>query len=193
MLRQPQPNLRQGTSYQPNAVNQCFNPSQAIKHMTFHDEKLPILESEARIVGVDRLGITTPSTGKPYIGTVGLLCCVGIAIHDPANQVAGVAHLAFGQGFPNPMLSLCKISCDLIAVADKAGGSDKGSGSKYNLYYFNIPEGSRMPEETIALQEISLATVRGLFKEGKLRTFEFRDERDFLIDSRNGELVVGRL
>ncbi len=182
-------------------VRAHFNSYQAIKHRTFHDEKLPILESEARIVGIDRLGITTPSTGKQYIGTVGLLCCVGIAIHDPENQVAGVAHLAFGGSFPSPMLSLCKISCDLIAMADKAGQSVKKNGfdshgkskSKYNLYYFNIPEGVRPPEETIALQEISLATVRGLFKEGKLRAFEFRDERDFMIDSRNGNVIVGSL
>jgi len=193
MMRQPQPNPRQSTGYQTEMVSRYLNSSQAIKHRTFHDEKLPILESEARIVGINRLGITTPSTGKPYIGTVGLLCCVGIAIYDPDIQVAGVAHLAFGQGFPNPMISLCKISCDLIAVADKASGSDKEGKSKYNLFYFNISEGSRMPEETIALQEISLATVKGLYKIGKLRGFEFRDERDFLIDSRSGELIVGRL
>ncbi len=133
--------------------------------------------------------VTSSRSPTPRIGTFSLRSCLGMSIHDPDKKVAGVLH-AFFPGLQEfcaaEMKWMRSMFSDMVDSADEAGGAS------YKLTTFNLESGLRDPELTaLLIRGIENISTAAEFR-GRIISLEHRNERNFIIDSRDGSIFSGR-
>jgi chemotaxis receptor (MCP) glutamine deamidase CheD len=159
-----------------------------MEEMIFHDRYWEGYSGKTVLVGLNEAKAVSAAEAKHCLGTTSLLCCAGIAIHDPSRKVAAAAHLLLPSAMPNepnPVAGLAKILADLLSAADASGGSS------YILTAFNFAGGARDEQLSKALCRKAQEIASFLRKTGKLIGVRQRHERQFVLDSRSGEFYTG--
>ena len=136
-----------------------------------------------RLVTVNEAAAISGKDGLPCIGTVSLYSCLGLALYDKENMVGGAAHLYLGRKTADakavrPMLDL------LLELSDSKGGA------LYHIYAFNALNGVRTWSEELTGHLNGM--MFSLIESGRASGFSHRDERNFILDARDGSLFTGR-
>jgi len=84
---------------------------------------------------------------------------------------------------PNPFSDL-KYECKaLIRKADELGGQ------KYKFIAFNIDHGCRTREQNNRLKEVVEETIKEFISTGKISQSDYRNEREFILDTKTGAIL----
>ncbi|MFH0737719.1 MAG: hypothetical protein V1827_03905 [Candidatus Micrarchaeota archaeon] len=138
---------------------------------------------KTHLVAVNEAAAISRADRLPCVGTISLYSCLGLAVHDPQAKVGGAAHLYLDRSKADmeavgPMLDL------LLHLSDAKGGG------VYHVYAFNCINGVRTWSEDLTGHLNSL--MFGMIESGKASGFSHRDERNFILDVRDGSLFTGR-
>ncbi len=152
-----------------------------MEEMIFNDRFQDEYAAITRMVGVNEVSAVRFSNTLPCVGTSSLSSCIGFAVYDAEAKVGAVAHVFVpksGEGFQQVAQMLART----VEAADLVGGS------KYVLYAFNgrQPDSGRNGPLESAIGEAADA----LMQSGRVMKFEHREEHNFVLDTRSGDIFT---
>ena len=165
----------------------------------------PDLEARTKFVPMSGIDVTSADDERPYIGTTSLASCAGIAIYDSENKIGAVAHVFFmekesltvyacdasGRAIPSTERKLVVKNTSPFTYLAKAliRKADQIGGNQYKFMAFNIERGVRTEAQNKQLMSVVNRTVDNLRQAGKILAVEYRNERDFRLDTRTGLIL----
>lgn len=155
-----------------------------LEESIFFDRFNEEFAGKTHMVGVDEVTAVKSSSPLSCIGTSTLSTCIGIAAYDPGNCVGSVAHINLAsetQDFEH----VAKMISKAIEVALIIGGK------QFILYSFNGRSGTR--EWSDALAGFLEAQAGSLISSGIVSRFEQREEHNFVLDTRNGDIFTAKI
>ncbi|MFH0884577.1 MAG: hypothetical protein V1861_02610 [Candidatus Micrarchaeota archaeon] len=168
----------------PAAFSACPESRRIMEEMIFNDRFSEEFEGKTVMVGLDEATAIRASNVFPFIGTSSLTSCVGIAVYDPDAKVGAVAHIkltATSQDFAH----VARMIAQAIETANVVGGRN------YVLYSFNGRNGSRDWNDQLAgFLEREAVT---LIASGTVSRFEQREEHNFVLDARTGNIFTAKM
>jgi hypothetical protein len=168
----------------PAAFSSNAESRRILEEMIFNDRFSEEFEGKTVMVGLDEASAIKSSNAFPFIGTSSLTSCVGIAAYDPDAKVGAVAHIKLTTS-ARDFGHVAKMIARLIDTANAVGGRT------FILYSFNGRNGSREWNDQLAgFLEREAVT---LIASGTVSRFEQREEHNFVLDTRSGEIFTAKI
>jgi hypothetical protein len=164
----------------PRAV--CLEFMRMKEASAFHERFQRNFGSLAQMAEENMVIAASSASEKPCIGIKSLFSCLGIAIYDEKHLVGGIAHIYLDPEVPDLEATRAMLE-NLVDLADALGGKS------YFLSSFNCTHGRRIWNHQLIVSMNSL--VIGLIEQDKVSGFSHRDERDFVLDVRTGNIFTG--
>jgi len=167
----------------PSSFRLCPESRKLLEEMIFNHRFSERYAGRTNMVGVNEVAAVAFHNRQHCIGTTSLSSCAGFALFDPDSKVGAAAHVRLSQ--ENPALEpVKKILSMLVDAAGMVGGR------KYIAYAFNVREGAR--SWNAELSAFVNGLMANLMDDGVVSHFEHRDERQFVINAKTGDIFTGR-
>jgi hypothetical protein len=168
----------------PAAFSKDPESRRILEEMIFNDRFSEDFEAKTIMVGLDEATAIRAGNALPCIGTSSLTSCVGLAAYDAVAHVGAVAHVRLTASAPD-LAHVAKMISHLVDTAYAVGGRN------FVLYSFNGRNGNREWNEQLSgfLEQEAGALIAA----GTVSRFEQREEHNFVLDARTGDIFTAKV
>ncbi len=150
------------------------------------ESDVPAVKERTVFLDPGDIAVVSASEHKCLVGVTNMGQNLAVALYDPDTKIAAGANIPFVSSRLPIFRFFRPVANAIVEHACKYGAG------RYCFYVFNLNSRERDAYHTRNLRKAAHRLQKALEKSGRVLSFEYRNDQNFVLDSRNGTIFSGR-